>query len=336
MVTLSGGYDSRGILLFLREATDAPLPTLTWGAERIAHSRGSDAEIAAALSARVGATNRFVRNDAGTNGAAAVLNRFVLCGEGRTASVAGYLDGCEMWRHLREDMGVEGVVRGDEAFGRGPSGSERAVRASTGMRLASDVDGLPALCRKARVPAQRIPAPLRRRRGETLPAWRDRLYQTWRIPTLMAGLSEVKVAYVELVSPLVSHEVIDVVRSLPDRQRTKRLLFREIVDDFGVDLPFCTVSSEASLKEIMARGDIRAACGAELHSDAAVEVFPKPFLRAILDGASGRARESLAARFRRHLNRLRGRRPLDPDILLFRTYVIVRSVTLCRQLVRRN
>jgi predicted PP-loop superfamily ATPase len=184
---LSGGYDSRAILLFLRQSSSVVPATITWGTSANRNAEGSDARIAAELAGILGATNEFIRNDAGPDPIEVALGRFLRCGEGRTGSLTGYLDGCETWRRLRES-GVEVFVRGDEAFGWNECSGERGVRQSMNASLATDFAELPQWCRLAALPQQEMPAPLKRRRRERLADWRDRMYQTFRGPTYLTGL----------------------------------------------------------------------------------------------------------------------------------------------------
>jgi len=78
------------------------------------------------------------------------------------------------------------------------------------------------VCHRNRCPTSCCNAP------GVLRDWRDRLYQQYRVPFLLAALSDLKLGYVEIVNPLLSDSVIDLIRQLPDSLRTHKVLLRNI------------------------------------------------------------------------------------------------------------
>ena len=131
----------------------------------------------------------------------------------------------QIWREMNAS-GVVGIIRGDEGFGWSSVTSEMTVRHSVGCALCSDFANLAEVIGKFGLAPQDVPAELLRGEGESLAAWRDRLYHVYRLPTVLAALSDIKFAYVEQINPLLARPILQRVRELPDRLRTNKTLFR--------------------------------------------------------------------------------------------------------------
>lgn len=249
---LSGGYDSRGILCFIRDTIGVPadLTAITWGLEESLVREGSDAKIAADLARAVGVRHRYVHTDMSIEPIERIVDRFIRCAEGRIDHIGGYMDGLEIWKNLYE-TGVCGIIRGDEGFGWVPVSSEQSVRLEVGCALCSDFQNLRDSAERLGLRPQTLPAPLARKAGESLNQWRDRLYHAFRLPTILAALSDIKFAYVEQINPLLSRRILSVVRGLPDRLRTNKALFREIVDSVSPGIPYATEGSNRSILDIL-------------------------------------------------------------------------------------
>jgi hypothetical protein len=120
---------------------------------------------------------------------------------------------------------------------------------------------------------------LLQRRNETLATWRDRLYQTFRLPTVLAGLTDLKAAYIEVANPLLSRTVLRCVRRLPDDLRTDKRLWREFVRSQAPDIPFASRTAVRSLQEFVSDARVLELMLAEIESANAAELFA-PVLRA--------------------------------------------------------
>jgi len=235
VLPLSGGFDSRSILLMMNER--ARLRCITWGLRSSLDDPQSDSAVAARLAERLGVSHSFCPTDSGAEAFNRVFERFLVAGEGRVDGIGGYTDGFAIWKRLFEDD-VAGIIRGDEGFGWQEVLTPFDVRRSVGCMTVRDFANLAKF--GAELPAQSMPEHLRRRPGESLATWRDRLYHGFRIPVVLAGLNDLKCAYVELVNPLLSREILLCVRELPDELRTDKRLFREIVLARNPDIPFAT------------------------------------------------------------------------------------------------
>lgn len=339
ILPLSGGYDSRAILCFLSE-NGAPddLRAITWGLEKNIARDGNDAAIAKALAAKVGVPHNYFHTDVGEEDVGQIIDRFIRCGEGRVDHLSGYMDGLEIWRRLLEDEGASGIIRGDEGFGWTPVSSELTVRFNVGMALCADYANLQDIPRRFKLPKQELPDHLRRMKHETLETWRDRLYHAYRLPTILAALSDIKYSYVEILNPLLARSLLYRVRTLPDSLRTDKALFKEIVNAVCPDIPIAREGANASPASILRRRDVAELMKTEILSEKAAEVLGRDLLEHVAKGirtegnAAGEPRgkgwstvKSLIPRsIKNRVRDLVAKPQVDGNILAFRVFLILR------------
>jgi hypothetical protein len=176
-----------------------------------------------------------------------------------------------MWKTLFEE-GLGGIIRGDEAFGSMFVRNEYGARHTASLTLLTDYfrrDELAAL----ELPPQRVPPQLEQRADETLATWRDRLYQEFRVPQLLAALTDLKTAYVEVASPLLAAPVLHVVRRLPDDMRTGKRAWRELVSARSPTIPYASAAAVLSLKDFVSDTSMLQLMLAEMESSNAARVF---------------------------------------------------------------
>ena len=281
---LSGGYDSRGILFLLRDNNldIHRLRTITWGLKSSLDVKGNDAYIAKKLANELDLCHKYYITDQSEEPIDRIINRFVLLSEGRTDNLASYMDGFIMWKTLFED-GIEGTIRGDECFGYLLNRTPLRVRLGLDFCLCSDFSNLKDYT-KYGFPVQEMPPHLCQRKGETILEWQDRLFIEYRIPTVQAALADLKVSYLEQTSPLLSKIILYQVRQLPDHLRCNKTLFKRIVIPLSPEIEYATSDSDPPLRELLKRKQILALLKNELHSNAAMKLFPAEFLDYILKG----------------------------------------------------
>lgn len=290
---LSGGYDSRGILCFLTENRNVRcLRTITWGLMSSQRVKGNDAYIAKKLAENLGLSNKYYSTDLSTEPIEKVINRYVLIGEGRIDHVAAYMDGFGIWKTLFED-GIKGTIRGDECFGWLRTSSALGVKLTTGSALCSDYLNLKEYISYG-IPVQEVTQFLDRRKGETFATWRDRLYQEYRIPTILSALSDLKLSYVEQISPFLSKKIIQQIRHLPDHLRTEKKVFKNIIRTIGPKIDFATSEATALPGNIFKGTQFVEFLRRELASDEAKEMFRKEFLDSILEGIRSGSNEKIS------------------------------------------
>ncbi|HUQ53926.1 MAG TPA: asparagine synthase-related protein [Gammaproteobacteria bacterium] len=274
VLTLSGGADSRSLLCLLRERGIA---TVTWGLPQAPEEEGNDAQIARTLAQTLCVPHRFFAIDDRGDSVNALLDRFLSAGEGRVARISGYVDGFRVWKTLF-DEGYHGVIRGDEAFGSVPVRNAYSARWAASLTTLTDYFPDEEI-ETFELPEQSLPEALLRRDNETLATWRDRLYQQSRVPTLLAGLTDLKTAYVDVGNPLLATSVLECVRALPDDLRTEKRLWRDVVDQQLPNVAMATQVAIPSLTDFLMDPRVVDALLEELCSEAAASVLA-PLLRA--------------------------------------------------------
>jgi hypothetical protein len=340
LLPLSGGTDSRGLLWLLREREG--LRTITWGMSGTREQARNDAQIARAVAETFGVDNRFFLTDLSAEPRERLMQRFLTAGEGRVAKISGYLDGFRIWKTLFEE-GVEGVIRGDEAFGSMFVSSDYAARYTANLTLLSDYFR-PSDIATFELPPQVMPQRLERRGGESLETWRDRIYQEFRAPNLLAGLNDLKTAYVEVANPLLTRRVLELTRSLPDGLRTGKQLWREFVRERSPGVPFAQIPAVLLLDDFVSDKSMLELMLAELESADAATMFG----RVLRDRVTGSIKLALShgptKRTRNHVRFLglppglravarrwiRVKPVLHPMVFAFRAFVASRMNTLLK------
>lgn len=341
---LSGGTDSRGLLTLLHDR--AGLQTITWGTRAARYEPGNDALIAAQLAARLGVANRFFSTDFCAESRERLMQRYLVAGEGRVAHISGYLDGFKIWKTLYDD-GVEGVIRGDEAMGSMYVRNEYGARYTANLTLLTDFFEPEAIA-AFELPEQPVEPVLAQRAAETLETWRDRLYQEFRIPNLLAALTDLKTGYVEVANPLLTGTVLECVRRLPDDLRTGKRAWREVVRARGPAIPYATTPAVLALKDFVNDASMLQLMLDEIESASAAEIF-SPALRQTVAGSIQEAFKkggtapkrsiSVRARVMRSLPqrlRLAARRwatlepALHPMVFAFRAFIASRMNALLK------
>src|SRR5688572_7350376 len=235
VLALSGGYDSRMILVVLK---DRPrLHTVTWGRRSALADRGSDASIAEQLSLKTRTFHAYYEIDIAARGVGQALDRFVRLGEGRVENISGYIDGFAVWKRLHE-RGWSILFRGDEAFGCRAAPTPAHVYRNMRCNVLSDFRIETGSPLAEWVSSQRRPEYLERQPSESMAAWRDRLNGEFELPYAIGPLNDLKYCYLDVVHPLVSRRIVEQARRLPDELRTNKSEFRAIVEETPLDVPF--------------------------------------------------------------------------------------------------
>jgi hypothetical protein len=285
ILPLSGGYDSRAILCFIKNRTGFPqkFKTVTWGLEASPNEERNDAKIAKDLAEMMGVQHNYYHTDISNEPIKVIINRFLANSEGRVDHIAGYMDGMKIWQKFHAKK-IVGIIRGDEGFGWSKVSSEIAVRLSLGCALCSDYENIKNIFETFQIPSQRLPKHFKRSKKESLSAWRDRLYHIYRIPNILAALSDIKFSYIEQINPLLSSSILKVVRTLPDHLRTEKYLFKKIVAEIGPEIPFAIKGANANPKNILRTKPFIDLLKAEIDSDNAKQFLGPEFVSFILKG----------------------------------------------------
>ena len=330
---LSGGYDSRAILLMLRNRDC--LRCITWGlASSVSDSLG-DAYIARQLASHFHVQHKYLEMELSNEGFETIAGRYLIAGEGRVDHISGYTDGMRVWRMLHEEG--KGVIRGDEAFGKYAVDNEFETRDVIALRCLSDCANLRGI--DFELPAQVLPDYLQRKRGETLETWRDRMNQEYELPCVWGALNDVKCTYVELMNPLISRNIVHLVRTLPDALRTNKRLFVDLVRGLSPAIPFAQRAAIDRPFNILRTQEVVDLVRSTLDSSHARRLISRELLGYIMGNiqiAHGAARSRAPKKAGPLIKRLVPRPlkriikavcqapVLDVNVLAFRAYIIVK------------
>ena len=130
-----------------------------------------------------------------------------------------------------------------------------------------------------------------RQQHETLATWRDRIYHEYRIPHFFAGLSEPRLSYIEQANPLLSRQIVEAVRTLPDRLRTNKNIFKQYVKRLEPEIPFASQASIPNMGNLLKTKEFRTLIREELGTYRAKSIFPAIFLHRLKKDLSGNAFE---------------------------------------------
>ena len=340
---LSGGIDSRGLLTLVRARGE--LRTVTWGLRDSPRRALNDARFASRAAAAFGVAHRFLPLELADLPRELLLRRFLVAGEGRTASISPFVDGFAVWKALR-DEGFDGAIRGDEAFGQRRADRPLEVRNLAKLTMLTDFLGT-AEVESLGLPRQTLPPRLEQRPGETLATWRDRLYQQHRLPKFLAGLSDLASPYLEVANPLLAANVILCVRALPDHLRTGKRLWRAIAEPRSFDVPFAHRPAVLPVQRFVSDTQVLEAMLAEMETSRSQALSPAlrrrigATLRAALAvdlGSRPRERQPrllswwTPPRVREAIRRWVPFRPrFEPLVFAFRAYIASRMEALLRE-----
>lgn len=256
ILLLSGGYDSRGVLLSLKDRQK--YKCITWGLESSLLDKRNDAYISKSLAEHFDLDHQYFAMDVSSDEPLpTIFDRFLVAGEGRIDHIAGYMDGFEIWKQIFE-MGYSGVIRGDHGFGWKPRRSISNLRCSIGAALFSDYHNLksPAEVALGNMGTQTWPKHLQQREGESLALWSSRLQHEYVIPTVLAALNDLKCAYVEVANPLLSRRIITQVRGMSDHLLAGKSLWKKVVGSMVPQMSFAENSATQEPEDILKQGQI--------------------------------------------------------------------------------
>ena len=241
ILPLSGGYDSRAILFFLKKF-DNQIRTITWGTNKSLSDPKSDATIAKKLAKKENTEHSYFTTDLTIDSLDNLIKKFIKNGEGRIDSIYGYLDNFKIWEYLH-NSDVEGIIRGDVGWTSDRNlANEYLTRKTVNLRLINDYKNLD-LSIIPNLLNQKIPLSLQRKQNESNVDWRDRLYHSYRIPIILSALADLKLGYVEQSNPLLSRLLLDLIRKQPTEYRKNKKLFKKIVTKMYPDIEIAEESS---------------------------------------------------------------------------------------------
>ena len=328
VLPLSGGVDSRAILMMLKNRPG--LKSITWGLRSSLCDKNNDAYIAKHLAANFHVEHSYFQTDVSQSSIDKIFTRFLIAGEGRVDNISGYMDGFNIWKTLYE-KGVQGIIRGDEAFGCYPVKSAAEVFRNMNFQVLDDFSNTDTIRECIATSPQERPTALLKMKSESLDEWRDRLNREYEFPTVFAALNDLKLAYVEIINPLISRHILSQVVKLPDSLRADKALFRKIVNSLCPDIKFAKKAAIEQKGNLLRREDVVNVVKEELKSDHARTLFGGEFLDDILfhvisvDNNRANNPNPILPRLARKIKtklRLQTKNNIDINNVAFRLYLI--------------
>lgn len=227
---LSGGYDSRGVLLFLRERIK--LQTITWGAKESLNIKDNDAFIAKQLADKIKVENKFYESYNPNVSVKEVFNRYLVNSEGRIDHIGGYLDGMQMWKEFFENK-HETLIRGEELLGLYEPASYLDARRASGVTILSDYANIDSKLID-KLQKQELP----NYNNEDIYKFKGYYAINYEHPIVFAALNDIKTSYAEIYSPLLSSDILSVVfRMFSSDMIGDKQIFKDIIDELCPDIP---------------------------------------------------------------------------------------------------
>lgn len=337
VLPLSGGYDSRAIACLLKASGKhlAQIDSVTWGLKESLNNKNNDAYVATLVAKELGMPHQYLATDKKEVNIETVFNRFVLNSEGRVDHIEGYTDGFNLWKILFDNKKL-GIIRGDEGFGWGKVTDAKRVRYMCGLTLCKDFSNLENY-ESFGFEKQELPDNLQLRKGETPQMLIDRYYVSFRIPTIMAALNDLKLSYVEVVNPLLSRQILMQMRSIPDPLRIDRKAFIEAMKELVPDIRYATEEATHVKGNVFKSPEAITLMKEELNAGYMKYLFPEAFIKKILDklqqpegvkkagGFKNKLRRIIRlyfpSRLKESLYNLMGKPVIDNSTVAFRIYL---------------
>ncbi|MEZ4774693.1 MAG: hypothetical protein R3D00_16025 [Bacteroidia bacterium] len=279
VLSLSGGYDSRALLLYLKNRRKTRC--VTWGLTSYLKHHLSDAYVAKSLTEHFNLPFRFFSLDNSQVSFHELFRRFLIASEGRTDHIAGYSDGLDLWKQLFES-GIEGMLRADQVYEtKNILSVEETIKVNGIVSL--DQYSNTKIFKKFGLGTLTWPEGLWLKQGESLIDWSARLYHNFRLPYLQAPLNAIKTCYVEMASPFLSRPIVNNAYSLPDELRFKKRLFRDIVESKTPDIPFATFNASHKLTDLVSTKEATEFLKAELKNGLGRNVLPDAIIQFLID-----------------------------------------------------
>jgi hypothetical protein len=282
ILPLSGGHDSRLILLMMKEKKN--LKCLSWGRINALDDNQNDAYIAKKLANHFGCEYMFFPIETKDEYIEQSLERFVINSEGRIDSITAYMDGFETWKNLFS-LGVNGVLRGDVGYNSRTFVNESQGRQLHKIRLISDYDRFIEFSRYGILP-QKLPEVLKKRDAESLGIYNYRLHHLFNLPYNMAALNDLKLSYVEVNNPQLTRGILYEIRRIPDELLYNKKVHKMVVSKLSPNIGFAVRSAPEHPRDILHRPKTVEVIRTYLNNSDSDELVPKEFVRKITEGMS--------------------------------------------------
>ncbi len=353
ILPLSGGYDSRAILMMLSNKDNLKCFTVAPNFR----SKYSTRSITLRLAEHYNIPIRFLEYNSSAEPIRDIFTRFITTCEGRFDGLSGYQDGFATLKKFRLE-GIQAVLWGDEVYGWKEFKTFFEVKSRLGLFTLSEYQNLPNPS-ELEIDDVQWPEGLLHRPWETPCCWFGRMYQDFRVPLTLSARVDSKSRYLEVLNPLMSRKLIVLARELPDELRQYKRLCANVVTAMSPDIPFNSSvthdgkyrSPEKNNTDIFFSAEGREVLYRELDSVYAKNLLSRPLVDFLINGMIVRESKSVLQRVKKiagpfvpkfarvKLSKVRKTENaaiLPINKLAFRAYIIVRMSKLLEEDSKAN
>jgi asparagine synthetase B (glutamine-hydrolysing) len=234
-ILLSGGYDSRGILgCVLREKDRGEIKTISWGSREDIPE--GDCSVARRLAEKVGVQHTFYPLDA--EKLSDNIRDFIYLNDGTTDSCANYPESLRLFEKIRDDLGIDILLRGDECFGWSATAfDEKTMFQTLGIRPLHELEEFKKIIDIEKMPllesmiCTTLEDLLKKVNFKTLHSKKDFFYLDQRLKYYLNPLSYVKRIEIEIRNPFIDNDILDFVVSLPEKYRIRKYLYTKTIQE---------------------------------------------------------------------------------------------------------
>lgn len=234
IMSLTGGFDSRTNLLFLKEKYPE-IRLMTFGIKTTIENRYSDLYVAKKLAARYNLRWTMYDTSLDYYDLEEFFNSFVSIGEARIDMIDREIDNFN-WKADVFNSGYDILINGmDGLSSQHPYSNQRLNLQLRKLFHLHDYENIPKYF--IILGEQIIHEDLFRRENETWPQFYHRINQIFFNPYADSSLNEILNAYVDTINPLLSKSIINFEREVPDDQRIRKIIAKKLVyskDDSGI------------------------------------------------------------------------------------------------------
>ena len=249
-ILLSGGYDSRGILgCYLHEKGGKNVNTISWGYEEDVPK--SDCMVSKKLADELGTTHRFYK----LNPQKVVnnLRDFIFLSDGLTDAFTNYPESLKIFQEIRQDQGIQMILRGDECFGWHSWAFDERTMFST-----LSINHLNELLKYKKILKDSYYESFIERNSKTINTMsskcdaknihnrKDFFYLDQRLQHYLNPLSYIKSIEVELRNPWVDNDILDFMCTVPIKYRLDKNLYRKTIVKMFPEL-FSEIAQKSNL-----------------------------------------------------------------------------------------
>lgn len=233
---LTGGFDSRMLLMCIL-ATERNIDEyLTLGLESSKQTKLSDADIARRLCDKYRLNWQYHPTDFRMMDFEYFFDEFFQLGEGRLDNLERMQFGTQVWSNMF-NKGRQVVIGGSDGFRTQKHyKTEKFIQLQKRLIRVVDISNLPDRLKSSF--QLDIPEYLRKKDKETLTCYYHRLSQEYFAPYADAALNDFILPYMTIVNPLESKRVLEVMRRIPDKYRANKKCIKKYLRKNNLGLPF--------------------------------------------------------------------------------------------------